>query len=65
MQTHRDGKLVKATKLAERNLDRVRKEQELNVSLSHMNLKVKEEDIHGEGMLLKWDCASSLRKTYG
>lgn len=44
VQTHRNGKLVKATKLAVRNLDRVRKEQKRNVSLSHMNLKVKEDN---------------------
>lgn len=63
MQTHRNGKLVKATKLAVRNL--VRNEQKLNVSLSHINLKVKEEDIQDEKMLFNWDCASSLQKTYG
>lgn len=57
--------MVKATKLAERNLDRVRKEQKLNVSPSHTNLKVKDEDIRDEEMLFNWDCASSLQKTYG
>lgn len=50
VQTHRDGKLVKATKLAQRNLHKERKEQKPNVSQSRMNLRVKEEDIQDEGM---------------
>ncbi len=57
--------MVKATNLAERNLDRVRKEPKLNLPPSYMNHKVNEEDIHDEGELLNWDGASSLQKTYG
>lgn len=56
---YRAGKLVKATKLAEKNLDRVGKYQKLNVSPSRMNLEVKEEDIQDEGMLVNWDHVSS------
>lgn len=51
--------MVKATKLAEKNLDRVGKYQKPNVSPSHMNLEEKEEDIQDEGMLVNWDRASS------
>lgn len=43
VQTRRNAKLVKATKLAVRNLDRVREEHKRNVSLSHMSLEVKED----------------------
>lgn len=60
VQAHRNGKLVKATKLAVRNL--VRKKQKLNVPLSHINLKAKEEDMHDEEMLFNWDRASSLQR---
>lgn len=56
--------MVRATKLAERNLDRVRKEQKLNVSPPHMNRQVKGDDIQDEGMLFNWDCASSPVKRH-
>lgn len=65
VRAHGDGKLVRATKLAPRHVDKVRKEQEPNVSPPHMNLNAKEEDVQDEGTLFNRDCASSLQKTYG
>lgn len=53
VQAHRNGKLVKATKLAVRNL--VRKKPKLNVPPSHINLTAKEEDVRDEEMLFNWD----------
>lgn len=71
-QTHGNGKLVKATKRfcekpceEEKKKKERKKEPRLNVSLSHINLEVKEEDVQDEKMLLSWDRASSLQKTYG
>ena len=45
MQTEGDGKMVKATELAQRNLNTLWKKKKLNVYLMHLNLNRRDKDI--------------------